>query len=211
MDLNNLKVEDLVAKIKQLDKKTLVSISISAGFVLILILVYYIFVNPHLKRKKAAYEDMLFKEGEINQFKPEITQANISLKQLRPKFEAQSSLFHTKSEVEGLYKSISEFSILHDLKILKITKLKPEPVLKPGITNDTPGKENKKNVAYYKIMVDFEITGNFLGYIRFKKSLSRTQKMINFEKEIIEVVPKDKNGTIVAKGKLSVVGLANEF
>ena len=61
MDLNNLKVEDLVAKIKQVDKKTLVSISISAGFVLILILVYYIFVNPNLKRKIVAYEDMLFK------------------------------------------------------------------------------------------------------------------------------------------------------
>jgi len=60
MDLNNLKVEDLVAKIKQVDKKTLVSISISAGFVLILILVYYIFCQSSFKEKNSCIRGYAF-------------------------------------------------------------------------------------------------------------------------------------------------------
>ena len=32
--------------------------------------------------------------------------------------------------------------------------------------------KNIKNVAYYLIPVDFEIDGNFIGYIKFKRALS---------------------------------------
>ena len=44
-------------------------------------------------------------------------------------------------------------------------------------------KKNPENIAYYKIPVTFEIKGNFLGYIKFKRALSLSQKMLNFDKE----------------------------
>jgi len=77
-------------------------------------------------------------------------------------------------------------------------------------------KKSKKvkkveNVAYYKIPVDFEITGNFLGYIKFKRQLSLSKKMLNFDKEIIKVVKGDTTGTIKVTGTLTIVGLADEF
>ena len=49
-------------------------------------------------------------------------------------------------------------------------------------------KISVKNIAYYKIPVDFEITGNFLGYIKFKRAISLSNKMLNFDKESIKVV-----------------------
>ena len=77
------------------------------------------------------------------------------------------------------------------------------------------GKESdvkkKKNVAYYKIPVDFEITGNFLGYIKFKREVSLSQKMLNFDKEVISIVQESTTGAIVAKGNLTIVGLPDEF
>ena len=76
-------------------------------------------------------------------------------------------------------------------------------------------KSNKvkkvEEVAYYKIPVEFEITGNFLGYIKFKRQISLSKKMLNFDKELIKVVKGDTTGTIKVTGTLTIVGLADEF
>ena len=72
-------------------------------------------------------------------------------------------------------------------------------------------KRSGKKVAYYTIPVNFEITGNFLGYIKFKRSLSLSKKMLNFDKESIKVVKGDTTGAIKVNGVLTIVGLADEF
>ena len=69
----------------------------------------------------------------------------------------------------------------------------------------------KEMVSYYKIPVDYEIKGNFLGFIKFKRAISRSKKMLNFDKETISVVQNDSTGAIVARGELTIVGLPNEF
>ena len=70
----------------------------------------------------------------------------------------------------------------------------------------------KKNIAYYKIPVTFQIKGNFLGYIKFKRAVAMSNKMLNFDKESIKVVKGgDTTNTIVVNGVLTIVGLPNEF
>ena len=68
-----------------------------------------------------------------------------------------------------------------------------------------------KDIAYYKIPVDFQITGNFLGYIKFKRALSLSNKMLNFDKETIKVVKGNATGAITVSGTLTIVGLADDF
>ena len=145
------------------------------------------------------------------------------IKKLRPRYEKYSSLFHSKAEVEGLYQSLSEFATLNDLVITKIEKKKIKPVLKADALAAAAGKKKKKggkknkakkmaNVAYYLIPVQFEIDGSFIGYIKFKRAVSLSNKMLNFDKETISVVKsKDSTGAIKAKGTLTIVGLPNEF
>ena len=91
---------------------------------------------------------------------------------------------------------ISQFN--NDINSFKIKFKKIEP-------------EYKKNISYYKIPVDYEIRGNFLGYIKFKRELAKSNKMLNFDKETIKVVPNDKTGAILASGVLTIVGLTDEF
>ena len=95
--------------------------------------------------------------------------------------------------------------------ISKIEKKKPKPVLKPGIAAQAENLIKKDMVSYYKIPVDYEIKGNFLSYIKFKRAVARSKKMLNFDKELINVVQNDKNGSVVATGELTIVGLPNEF
>jgi hypothetical protein len=95
--------------------------------------------------------------------------------------------------------------------ISKIEKKKPKPILKTGIAQQAEDLLKPNQISYYKIPVDYEIKGNFLSYIKFKRAVARSKKMLNFDKELINVVQTDKNGSIIASGELTIVGLPNEF
>ena len=57
IDLKNIKIEDLKEKILQLaDKKTLIKIGISAGAIIIFLIIYYSILNPIVEKKKATKE-----------------------------------------------------------------------------------------------------------------------------------------------------------
>ena len=225
MDLNelkNLNMDDLKAKVKAFaDKKTLIKGGITFGAIVFFLIIYYSILNPIVNNKKAKLADMTLKQEEIAKFQSEINVNSKKIKKLKPKFEKYSTLFHTRSEVEGLYQTLSEFAGVNGLVISRIEKRKPEPVSKSAALGKKEKKKKKKkkatkkksakNIAYYKIPVDFEITGNFLGYIKFKRAISMSNKMLNFDKESIKVVKGNTTGTIKVNGTLTIVGLANEF
>ena len=78
--------------------------------------------------------------------------------------------------------------------------------------NTSKKKQNtKKSIAYYIIPVSFEIKGNFIGYIKFKRQVSLSKKMLNFDKESIKVLKGDTTNAVVVKGVLTIVGLPDEF
>jgi Tfp pilus assembly protein PilO len=212
MDLNNINISDLKEKLLQFaDKKTLIKFGIGFGSIILFLIIYYAILNPIVKTKKIMLDDMTLKQNEISTFNNEIIAYKARLKKIEPEFKENSTLFHSKEEVEGLYLSLSKYAGVNGLVISKISKQKPKPVLKAGVAKNTPDKLNKSNVSYYKIPVNYEIKGNFLGYIKFKRELARSNKMLNFDKEAIKVVQSDKTGAILATGVLTIVGLTDEF
>jgi len=211
IDLKNINLSDISAKLKTVDKKTL--IKFGAGFfaVVIFLIGYYVILNPIVKEKKAQYDDKVLKEDEIIQFQTEIISNKKRLKKLKPQFKKSSTLFHSKAEVEGLYQSLSKFAAVNGLIISKIEKKKPKPVLKKGVAEQAEELLKKRDISYYQIPVEYEIKGNFLGYIKFKRSIAKSQKMLNFDKETISIVQNDTTGAIIAKGELTIVGIPDEF
>ena len=212
MDLKNLTMSDLKEKFSgAADKKTLIKIGIGVGAIVLFLIIYYAVLSPMVKERKAKYEDKLLKENEIIMFDNEIIQFKSRIKKLKPEFEKSSTLFHSKAEVEDLYQSLSKHAGVNGLVISKIEKKKPIPVLKAGIAQQAENLITKDMVSYYKIPVDYEIKGKFLGYIKFKRAVSKQQKMLNFDKEVISIVQNDSAGAIIASGELTIVGLPNEF
>ena len=212
MDLKNITMSDLKAKFSgAADKKTLVKFGIGLGAIILFLIIYYVIINPMVKEKKATYEDKLIKQNEITQFENEIIQFKARIKKLKPEYEESSTLFHSKAEVEDLYQSLSKYAGVNGLVISKIEKKKPIPVLKQGIAQQAENLITKEMVSYYKIPVDYEIKGKFLGYIKFKRAVSKQNKMLNFDKETISVVQNDSTGAIIATGELTIVGLPNDF
>ena len=211
MDLKNMDMAQLKEKVLAVaDKKTLIKFGIGFGSIVLFIIIYYAILNPMVKERKVKFDDKVNKQNEISQFNSEIIQLKADLEKMNPEFKKSSTLFHSKAEVEGLYNSLSIFAANNGLVISRIAKQKPIPVLKDGV--DVAQNLIEKNmVSYYKIPVVYEIKGKFLGFIKFKRAVSRSNKMLNFDKEIVSVVQGDSTGTIVAQGELTIVGLPDEF
>ena len=222
IDLKNLNMSDIKDQITKLaDKKTLTKIGIIVGSIVLFLIIYYAILNPMVKTRKVKLDDMNLKKQETQQFISEINAMKAKIKKLKPQYLRYSTLFHSKAEVEGLYQTLSEYAGQNDLVITSIEKKQIKEVLKATALAQAAGKKAKKvkktqvksvkNIAYYLIPVDFEIGGNFIGYIKFKRALSLSQKMLNFDKESIQVVKGDSTGTIKVKGTLTIVGLPDEF
>ena len=223
MDLNelkNLNMDDIKAKVLAFaDRKTLIKIGISLGSIIVFLIIYYAILNPIVNDKKAKIEDMKTKQDEITKFKDGIVQTKRKIKKIKPKYENYSTLFHSKAEVEGLYQNLSEFASINGLVISVIEKGTPIEVSKSKALKKKAKKKKKnetkkeaiKRIAYYKIPVKFEINGNFIGYIKFKRALSLSNKMLNFDKETIKVIQGDSTGAIKVSGTLTIVVLADEF
>jgi len=209
MDLKNITVEDLKAKLQGVDKKTYIKFGIGFGAIVLFLIIYYAVLNPIVNDKKAQHDDKILKENEILAMNNEIITMKTRIKKITPEYQNSSALFHSKAEVEDLYSSLSKFAAVNGLVISKIEKQKPKPVLKDGAVEQT--ELDLSSVSYYKIPVGYEITGNFLGYIKFKRDISKSKKMLNFDKEMISVVQQSTTGAIIATGELTIVGLPDEF
>ena len=223
IDLKNISFEDIKEKILKTDKKTFIKIGIAVGSIVLFLIIYYAILNPIVEKKKAKLDKMIKTQEETAKFISEIKSKQKKIKKLTPQYKKYSTLFHSRAEVEGLYQTLSEFADDNNLIISKIEKKEIKEVSKSDALAEANKKKKKKKtkksnkvkkveeVAYYKIPVEFEITGNFLGYIKFKRQISLSKKMLNFDKELIKVVKGDTTGTIKVTGTLTIVGLADEF
>jgi Tfp pilus assembly protein PilO len=209
IDLKNLNMADIKEKLAGVDKKTYIKFGIGFFAIILFLIIYYAVLNPIVDQKKAQYEDKILKENEILTFNNEIVSMKAKIKKITPEYKNSSGLFHSKAEVEDLYLSLSRFAAVNGLVISKIEKKEPKPVLKSGKVKQA--NLNLKDVSYYKIPVEYEIKGNFLGYIKFKRAIAKSKKMLNFDKESISIVQNDTTGAIIATGELTIVGIPDEF
>ena len=222
IDMKNINIESIKAKIQSIDKKILIKFGIGIGSVIVFLIIYYTILSPIVDKKRAQLNDMQKKQTEINEMNKVISSSKVKIKKLTPQYENFSTLFHSKAEVEGLYETLSQFAGMNNLIISKIEKGTPKAVSKAAAIASTQKSKKKKktkkvdttkkqNIAYYRIPVDFQIKGNFLGYIKFKRQVAMSQKMLNFDKETIKVVKGDTTSTVVVNGVLTIVGLPDDF
>ena len=224
MDLANLKnidINDLFNKLKSGgfgDKKLLIKFGIGFVAVLIFLIIYYVFVSPKVAAQEEKLRIMNENKEKIIEFNNNIGTLKDAVTNLEPDYEKNSKLFHSKKEVEDLYQNISKFALLNGLSIVNLKKSEPKAVNGPNQTSSENNSEQNSSgenneglqVLYYEIPVEYEIRGNFLSYLKFRRALSKSSKVINYDKEEITTL-KEIQGQILSKGTISIVGLPNEY
>ena len=215
--LKNIDLKDIVAKLKSggiADKKLLIQFGVGFGAILIFLIGYYTFVSPRVEDQKVQINLMNENKNKIEEFKNNIGTIEASVKKIEPEYNKNSKLFHSKKEVEDLYQNISKYAQMNGLSITNLKKGEPKGVagVAQNQSTDQNSTENPEGqqVMYYKIPVEYEIQGNFLSYLKFRRALSKSQKVINFDKEEINV-QKEIQGQILSKGTISIVGLPDEY
>ena len=224
--LKNIDLKDIVTKLKSggiADKKLLIQFGVGFGAILIFLIGYYAFVSPRVEAQKAQINLMNENKNKIEEFKNNIGILKASVKKLEPEYNKNSKLFHSKKEVEDLYQNISKYALMNGLSITNLKKGEPKGVagitpnqsidpqsIDPQSTDPQSTDPQGQQVMYYKIPVEYEIQGNFLSYLKFRRALSKSQKVINFDKEEINV-QKEIQGQILSKGTISIVGLPDEY
>jgi Tfp pilus assembly protein PilO len=205
MNLNNIEFTSFIELFnKVLNKESIKKLSIYLFLSCFFIIVFYIFFYLILTPKKQSYEVMQSNKTKISEIKSINEKLDLNIKKLEPIYKKQSALFHNKNDVEELYRSISISAAENNLVITSLQKNKIISVFEP---EDTA----KKKVYYYKIPITYEIAGDFLNYVKFKKFISNSKKIINIEEEKIILNKNSTNGKIIAKGQLSVAGLPYEL
>jgi len=180
-------------------------------------------VNQKIKRLSVSGEKILTKLTDIANVRIEFNNNIGTLKdavtKLEPEYEKNSKLFHSKKEVEDLYQNISKYALMNGLSIINLKKSEAKPVngsAQASSENNSEQNSTTENnnqgqqVLYYKIPVEYEIQGNFLSYLKFRRALSKSLKVINFDKEEINLL-KQPQGQVLAKGTISIVGLPDEY
>ena len=221
--LKNIDLNDLISKVKSGgfgDKKLLIKFGVGFVAILIFLIGYYAIVSPKVKAQEEQIMIMDENKNKIIEFNTNIVTLRGAVKKLEPEFNKNSKLFHSKKEVEDLYQNISKYALLNGLSIINLKKSEPVAVNGPELTQQTTESNTDQNtttenpegqqVMYYKIPVEYEIQGNFLSYLKFRRALSKSQKVINFDKEEINTIA-EIQGQILSKGTISIVGLPNEY
>lgn len=219
--LKNIKVEDLLSNLKQylsssrglLNDKAFVT-KVAIGLILFFVnfIIYSIWLSPKLAEQGVKIKTM-------EDYKKKTVQYNANLSSLQNELAAfknvtsSVNLFFSKKESEELYQNLSNFATSNGLNITNLVKGNAQKINvggAPAVSAD--GKPiSPQGQHYLKIPVTFQIKGSYIGYLKFRLALSRSNKFVNFDKENIVVNQGDKTNSVTADVTISIVGLPDEF
>lgn len=192
---------------EKIKSKTPLLIGGAVGVILIVFLIYFLIFRPKLIEQKEQLAKKENYQKELVQLQSDLKKQQKRLDTINKQFSGKVKLFHTDSEVEGLYETLSTLALEYKLTVSKLERGKETPVYKTTNNSENNNQKNEnKQIDYYKILVTYQVTGNYLRYMNFKESIANMDKIVHFEKEEIKVIPK-KKGIVVADGVLSVIRL----
>ena len=208
--LKDMDVKDLLGKFKGsqvfADKKTLTKFGIIFGSVIIFLMFYHFWFNPKIiqpqKEKIVKMENMKIHTAKMIENEGNL---NMEIENLKPKFDEQTILFHSDAEFDNLIKLFEFLAKKYGLSIDEMLSGEQVPVYDQS-TDDTSG-ENLGTLSYYTLPVTWKITGTYLGYLKYRKEISKSKKYVYFHKETITARKNSNPGEILAEGELSIVQL----
>jgi len=217
MDLSSLKdmdVKDLLSKLKGSqaifsDKKMLTKFGIIFGAIVIFLIIYYGHFNKIFQDQKKQIEDMKRYETETNRMIEDEANLEARIKSLEPEFNEKTSLFHTNAEFENFMMTMDDIAKKYGLTVDGIHRKERVPVYGPNTEGENTEGQNSGTPLYYTLPVAWKMSGTYLGYLKYRREISKTKKHIHFHKETIVVQENARPGEILAEGTISIVQLPN--
>ena len=192
------------------------------GVILIAIASYVYFVylptKAELKIKNDKIALISTLKYEIESLSSSIEASQLELSIAQEEYKRRTNLFHTGQELEDLYGEISSLAMKNKLTITKIEKGIERPIFSEesctngSVENVSDGGYDDgieppalKRVGYYEFGIFLEISGNYNQFTNFRNGLAQLTKIININKEIIDVPQSAENSAGMVKIASSIV------
>jgi Tfp pilus assembly protein PilO len=173
---------------------TLVIVSI----VIIFTTIYYPY-KSEISALEKKYKKIAVMRREIAQINGTLDVEDVLLQAKRREYEKITRIFHSESELEELYESISKLAIRYGLKVAGFSRKKPDAIYEVIIQKSKRKKKRKnrkRKVTHYKMKVNIDMSGNYLSYMKFRTGLAELKKAVNTEEEVININNEDGGGDV---------------
>ena len=179
-ELKNMDIKNLLSKFTGGegildDKKLLVKFGIGFGSIIIFLIIYYAFVSPEVYDRKTRIDVMNKNHNKIAEYNNNIVRLKHLVKKLKPKFDENSKLFHSKKEAQDLYQNIIKFTAINGLTIVGYEKNERKAVInkegKQTSVNiqDNQNQDNQNMIT--EIMEQYNIDEWVLSELRYNKRI----------------------------------------
>ena len=204
------------------------NIMIGGASVVGVVLLYLIFIflpkQDELATKSGQVNQISQLNSEIVSLGHEVLLAKDLLVKRKSTFEQMSKLFLAQGGLDKLYRYISHLALTHKIMISKLKQISDKPVFQlvsvvdpnealidggeiggdeasfepPPPVMEENDSSTPKAVAFYRLMVQLDVSGNFLSWSKFRRDLAKMDKIIVIESEHIKLVKSEKEQGRVA-------------
>lgn len=166
------------------------------SIVVIMTTIYYPY-KEDINALESKYKKIVLMRNEIAQINGRLDIEGVLLQEKRREYEKITRIFHSESELEELYESISKLAIRYGLKVAGFSRKKPEAIYEV-VTKKKKKKRKKRDrkITHYKMKVNINMSGNYLTYMKFRAGLADLKKAVNTEKETINMDNEDGGGNV---------------
>ena len=176
------------------NRNLLISLGLVVVSIVVIMATIYYPYKEDINALEGKYKKIAVMRDEIAQINGRLDTEEILLQEKRSEYEKITRIFHSESELEELYESISKLAIRYGLKVAGFSRKKPEAIYE--VITEKKKKNSDRKITHYKIKVNIDMSGNFLSYMKLRTGLAELKKAVNTEEEMIIIDNEDGGGNV---------------
>ena len=176
------------------NRNLLIALGLVVVSIVVIVTTIYYPYKEDINALEKKYKKISVMRNEIAQINGKLDIEEILLQDKRREYEKITRIFHSESELEELYESISKLAIRYGLKVAGFSRKKPEAIYE--VITAKKKKNSDRKITHYKMKVNIDMSGDYLSYMNLRTGLAELKKAVNTEEETIDMDNEDGGGQV---------------
>ena len=176
------------------NRNLLIALGLIVVSIVVIMTTIYFPYKEDINALEKQYKKIAIMRNEIAQINGRLDIEEVLLQERRREYEKITRIFHSESELEELYESISKLAIRFGLKVEGFSRKKPEAIYE--VITKKKKKNSDKKITHYKMKVNIDMSGNYVSYMKLRTGLAELQKAVNTEEETINMDSEHGGGIV---------------
>ena len=176
------------------NRNLLIALGLIVVSIVVIMTTIYFPYKEDINALEKQYKKISIMRNEIAQINGRLDIEEVLLQERRREYEKITRIFHSESELEELYESISKLAIRFGLKVEGFSRKQPEAIYE--VITKKKKKNSDKKITHYKMKVNIDMSGNYFSYMKLRTGLAELQKAVNTEEETINMDSEHGGGIV---------------